>query len=193
MPAVMDGETASSGSGSGGAGVERDVVRLLLNDAAESERALAAEELRNVQAHAASAGFDPEATTRVSQRLYGESWRGRVFGPGDRAPTEVVHYLRHRPEWPAGTTLDQYRQSLAEAVGDSSAGVSLERIGGHWQLTFVTRSGRWRGPRGGDWIIVGYPVDYGYWTTGYQPEDPHIHLVTRRPGSERQRWLRQPS
>lgn len=193
MPAMVNGTTGGeSASRERDDGGEHRAVSLLLVRATRSGRSLTNDEQLRVRRHVA-AGFDATATARVGQRLIGQSWQGHVFGPGDRAPNEIVHFLRHRHEWPSGTTLGDYRHSLAEAILDPRGGIQVEQVGQTWRLAFIAPSGQWRGADGGDWILVGYTINYGYWTTGYQLPLSRGELLEQRPETERSRWLQRPS
>lgn len=108
---------------------------------------------------------------------------------------DIAHYLRHviaGREWPSGTTLDAYVRSLQLAVLDLRSGILLEVVHGVTRLTFLALAGPWRGPEGSDWILVGYDIDYGYWTTGYQLRES-LGERARRADIQERRWLREPS
>lgn len=172
---------------------QRDSIRRLLRDIAASGRDPTAAEIERIREHVAGVGFDPTAQTPVSRRLIGLSWQGHTFRAGERASTELVHFLRHREEWPVGTTLAEYRQSLADTVRNPGGGIRLEQIAGQWRITFIAPSGAWRGPLGGAWIFVGYTIDFGYWTTGFQPRQSLERTLAERQGIEQARWLQRPS
>ncbi len=144
----------------------------LLREAATGARRLTPDELRRVLEHVAHAGFDPTPNARAGGRLAGMAWQGRVLKGSDRLPPAEVHYLRHvvaRPEWPPGTTLGEYLDSIRAVILDAESGVLLSSWHGLLHLTVVRRSGSLRGPEGEEYVMVEYRVDHGYWTTAFQP------------------------
>ena len=105
--------------------------------------------------HVAQAGFDPGAHERARGRVAGLVWQGRVLAGRDMLTPVEVHYVWHvlkREEWPAGTTLGQYVQSIRDVVLDPDSGVFTHRYGTEWQLGVVRESRNLRGPRGADWV-----------------------------------------
>ncbi len=145
-------------------------------------------------AHVAQAGFDPQARERAGGRLAGVWWQGRALRGSDRLPPAEAHYLRHvvvGQEWPPGTTLAEYLRSIRAVILDPQSGLATRRYEDKaWQLTIVGRSGCWRGPGDGDWIMVDYRLDTGHWMTAYQfSGDPDARVLVK--GSE-VRWLRRP-
>jgi len=127
---------------------------------------------------------------RYAATLQGRTVRGR-----DQLPASERDYLKHvigLREWPSGTTLQRYVDSLRSTILDPSGGIFRSSIESETLLTFVAPSGRWRGPHGGDWIIVGYGLHYGHWTTGFQPRDGLARYADdTQKGSGR--WLHQPT
>lgn len=108
-------------------------------------------------------------------------------------PSAEVHYLRHviaQREWPVGTTLSQYIDSIQEVVRDARSGVVISEYQGVLQLTVVCLSGSFRGPDGDKWILVDYRIALGYWTTAFQPSEKLD--VLRGPDRRIIRWLRRP-
>ena len=84
------------------------------------------------------------------------------------------HFLRHvilQREWPDGTTMATYVESIGEVVRDPTSAVYLSRYGGAWQLGVIRRSGAYRGPGGYDWVLVEYRLETGHWVTANQPRD----------------------
>ncbi|MBI4504048.1 MAG: hypothetical protein HY691_00815 [Chloroflexi bacterium] len=105
-----------------------------------------------------------------------------------------AHYLRHvcaQQEWPEGTTIERYVESLRQTVSDPASGAFLSRYFSHVQVGFVGRPGRWRGLGGADWLLVEYRVDLGHWTTGFQPRRGLLYLEQDKK-REGLRWLRPP-
>jgi len=131
----------------------------LIIEAATGAHTLRPDELGRVLEHVARAGFDPDAVEEVRGRLAGVSWRGTRLKGGDRLPPSELKYLWHaveRQEWPSGTTLDEYLESLRAVVLDDRSGVFASRYQGEWQSGVVRRSGDLRGPRGFEWVLVEY-------------------------------------
>jgi hypothetical protein len=165
----------------------------LIVDAATTGRALTPDELRAMLDHVARAGFTPATTSRVGSLGAGTSWRGRTLRPGDRLLPVEAHYVRHvlgQQEWPPGTTLAQYVQSITAVILDSRSGILTCRYQGAWQLTIVGRAGAFRGPAGSPWILVEYRVGLGHWVTAHQPRVGLRVLLS--PMRTDRRWLRRP-
>lgn len=95
-------------------------------------------------------------------------------------------------EWPPGTTLAEYIQSIRDIALDPASGlfVSQFRTFG-WHHAIVGRADRWRGPRGYTWAMVEYRVTPGYWMTAFQMSQglAYFSAATRKAGQ----WLRQPN
>lgn len=108
-------------------------------------------------------------------------------------PPAEVHYLRHvivQKEWPEGTTLEEYVQSIREAVLNPEAGVFVNRFENQeWQLSVVAPTGRWLGPRGREWTLVEYRLSIGHWVTAYQLSDTW-DMIAGQPQRSDVRWLR---
>jgi hypothetical protein len=150
-------------------------------------------ELRRVLEHIAGAGFDPAPTSPVGGRGSGIQWQGRILRGSDRLPPAEVHYIRHVlsvPEWPPGTTLDAYLESLRDVIVDDRSGVIVSRYLGVWQVTIARRSDSLRGPAGHVWVMVEYRVGFGHWVTAYQPRDLMQELQS--PRRQDVQWLRRP-
>lgn len=165
----------------------------LIVEAATGMRQLTEDELAGVLAHVAGAGFDPAPVARIGGRLAGIVWQGRVLHGSERLPSAAVHYLRHvvaQVEWPPGTTLDAYLESIRGAILEPRGGVLTSRYQGEWQLAIMCRSGAWRGPDGAEWILVDYRVGLGHWVTAFQPAVGLQEL--QGPRRSDLRWLRRP-
>ena len=146
---------------------------LLILEAATGARPLTDEELQQVVDHVARAGFDP--TIRA----------GRTAA--------MRHFSKHvekQQEWPQGTTLELYLESIRTIVRDPYSGICVSRYQGAWQLGIVRRSGDFRGPRGFDWVLVEYRVEIGLWVTAYQAAEGLNELAS--PQRTEVRWLRRP-
>lgn len=168
-------------------------VTALINVAATGTRRLTPDELRRVLEHVAQAGFDPDAQERAGGRLAGTMWRGRILRGSDPLSPSEAHYLRHverGQEWPTGTTLQDYFQSIRDVVRDSYSGVITSQFQGASQLTIVRRTGDLQGTLGFPWILIDYRVATGYWTTAFQPRKRLA--VLRDPKREDIVWLRRP-
>uniref|UniRef100_A0A831WYQ1 Uncharacterized protein n=1 Tax=Thermorudis peleae TaxID=1382356 RepID=A0A831WYQ1_9BACT len=166
----------------------------LILAAATGARRLSDEELREVLEHVAHAGFDPNARERARGELAGIVWKGQVLGGSMMLPPAERHYIKHvllRREWPEGTTLEDYKESIRAVVLDPASGLATRRYEGRaWQLTVVRRNGALRGPADHEWILVDYRVETGHWMTSYQfSEDPQVE---RRRQATEVRWLRRP-
>lgn len=176
-----------------GAGSDHPINRLI-HQLAESRRPATAGEIEAIREHVASVGFDPTSMARVGDRISGLVWGGRVMHADDRLPNGQVHYLKHvmiGQEWPPGTRVGQYVESLRRAIRDPRGGIAIDSRFGFVRLTFVARSFAYQGPAGGEWILVGYTVDYGSWVTGYQPDNGLRRVVLDE--SKDGRWLRRPT
>lgn len=162
-------------------------------DAATGARALPPDELQRVLEHVAQASFDPSARERVRGRLAGVVWMGRVLAGSDELGSEELHYLWHvvrNREWPDGTSLAAYLESIRQVILDATSGVLTHRYQGVWTLGIVRRSGNLRGPGGHDWVLLEYRVERGHWLTAYQPERGLQTLESPRWSDIR--WLRSP-
>lgn len=166
--------------------------RLILEVAAGVRR-LTPEELQRVLEHVAEAGFDPNAQEQARGRVAGLEWRGGILRGSDRLPPVEVHYLWHvvrNREWPEGTTLEGYVESIRHVVLDATSGVFASHYQDAWQLGVVRGSREWRGPAEFPWVLVEYRVDRGHWVTAFQPREGLGAL--RSPYRRDIRWLRRP-
>ena len=80
--------------------------------------------------HVARVGFAVHTHERVRGRLAGMAWHGRTLRGSDMLPPADVHYLWHvvrRREWPEGTSLANYLESLRSVVLDAASGIPLGR------------------------------------------------------------------
>lgn len=152
-------------------------------------RDLSTDEIQKIVTYVSRADFEAEGAQRVGGRVAGQIWEGNVLRGSDRLPPGVVHYLKHvgvKEEWPVGTSLEEYYQSLQEIIEDPESQILVSKISGYWQVGFLGKSGDWRGPAGDDYIWVEYRLGYGYWVTGLQMSlDSDIFKVRR----ELMQWL----
>lgn len=171
--------------------LEVDAVHRLIQEAASAAPRLTPTDLRRVLVHVAQAGFDAAAREQVRGSLAGSEWRGMILKGSDRLPPAERHYLRHvrkLREWPVGTSLEEYIDSVRGVVLDPRSGAFTSRYQGALQLGIIRRSGDLRGPAGFSWVLVEYRLQTGHWTTAYQPDDSEAALAIQR--REGLRWLR---
>ena len=165
--------------------------RLML-EAATGARRLTRDELRQVLEYVAQAGFAPTPDVRA-KGLAGISWQGRILRGSDRITAAERHYLEHVmqvQEWPPGTSLQDYLDSIRDVILDNRSGAFTSRYFGQWQLGVVGRSGSLQGPDGHPWILVEHRVGLKYWVTAFQLKDGLRAL--RAPERTDARWLRRP-
>lgn len=146
-----------------------------------------------VLAHVAHAGFMSHPYEKVGNRIAGLTWQGSILAATDLLPSAETHYLRHvvaRPEWPAGTTLGDYLQSIEAVIRDPTSGVVVSRYRGRWHLAVIRRSGLLQGPGGFAYVMVEYRIRTGHWMIAFQPALGLQHFSS--PARTEQRWLRQP-
>jgi hypothetical protein len=174
---------------------ERAAHHLILTAALDPARQLTEEELTRIVRHIAAAGFDPNALERVRGNVVRTlRLRGEPMQPGDRLPPAEAHYLRHcvaQREWPSGTTLLGYLDSIARLLRDPASRFFVSRYQAAWQCGAIGPNRMLRGPEGKAWILVDYRLITGHWVTAFQwgfgPEaigDP-VH----DPRREEVRWL----
>lgn len=166
--------------------------RLILG-AVSGGRALSDSELERVLEHVARAGFDPNARERVRGRLAGFNWQGRVLAGADLLSPAEKHYVwhvLHNQEWPQGTSLQEYLDSIRQVILDPTSGVFTSEYQGAAQLGVVRESRELRGPAAFAWVLVEYRVDRGHWMTAFQPS---VGLpALQGPNRSDLRWWRRP-
>lgn len=131
------------------------IIRALTGDPLR-QKVLSVDDLEQVLAQVARAGFDPTTTTRVAARGIGILYRGPVIRAGDRLSPAEAHYIRHvlfAQEWPVGTSFADYLASLTATVLAPASGVFASTYQGVPQLGVLGRSGPARGPAGSGWIL----------------------------------------
>lgn len=169
-------------------------IKELIIEIIESGREATDDEIQRIREHVAGVGFEPGGWTKAGIHIHGLLWNGQIIHSNDRMSNLIAHFLRHtvaQQEWPTGTTLDEYIASLRRAVEDPEGGIALEKRFHQWQLSFIADARESQGLKSRGWILVGYPVEYGYWATGFQP-DLGLHHFTLDV-TEGERWLREPS
>lgn len=169
-------------------------VQQLVHALVASGDAATRAELEVIRTAVARAGYHAGSLTKGGVRAAGTLWQGRLLTGSERLPVGDIHYIRHvlkAQEWPLTTTYSTYVASLRDAILAPDGPVVLDVVAGTPRLTFFAPSGRSRGPGGGNWILVAYGVDYGYWTSGYQPRlEPEEHRQHFIGGASR--WLLSP-
>lgn len=163
----------------------------LMLELAAGARRVASADLGHILDHIAQAGFDPTRLETARGDIAGLTWQGRVLRGSDRIPPLGRHYLRHvvkRQEWPAGTSVEDYVQSIQQVIRDPTSGVFTSRFGVEWQIGIVRESGTLCGPGGADWVLVEYRVALGHWMTAHQFPGG-LEYLELRPRREI-RWLR---
>lgn len=176
-------------------GDESQTIITLIRDLGGTARAPAAHELDLLRGDLAGRVLMRRTAALADRDILGYVWQGRLIQAGDRLPLSVIKYLKHavdRLEWPARTSFQEYLESLTEAVVDPHGGIALERDAGSWKVTCVARSGRWRGPFGGPYIVVAFLPEKNIWLTGFQPEQGLLHVNTKLIESGG-RWIRTPN
>ena len=169
--------------------MEPPSVDRLIREVAETGRQATDAELQQIREHVTQAAFDPNARERVRGQLAGLVWQGKTLRGSDLLPPSDVHYLRHvihREEWPAGTSMDNYLESIVRAVLSSEGGVLLGRFQGVLQVGFFGPAGLLRGPDGAEWILVEYRVDTGHCVTAYQVD---LDTALRNSARSDLRWM----
>lgn len=139
----------------------------------ESHSTLTDEDLGRILALIGEAGFDPNSVVRRKG-----------------ITTEENHFVRHREEWPNGTTLVEYVDSGRIAALAATA-VMFSHYLGEPQITLFTPSGVLRGIDGGPWIMLEYRIGLGHWVTLHQPWMTLQEIVSDPRRSEVM-WLRRP-
>lgn len=174
-------------------GVHR--LRLLVDQLWRTGQAVTTEEIRMVRDVVARRGYDPAGTKRTLGRMTGQTWSGGIIAAGDAIPTAERDFILHariNQEWPTGTSLNEFIESLRSAVLDPDGGVFLAPSSrGGYELTFIARKANLRGPSGSGWILVGYEVDDGWWMAGFQPSSG-MNYVEGRTRLRSGRWLKSP-
>lgn len=166
----------------------------LIREAADGARVLTSSELQQVLQHVAAAGFDPLAREAARGPLRGLIWNGLPLAASTRIPADARHWLLHvrvNRDWPDGTTLLGYVQSLRTLILDPESGVFTNSYKGELSLGVIRSSRELRGPGGSAWVLVQYRVATGHWTTGFQPVDGLDEITKADWG--RVQWLRRPT
>ncbi len=166
----------------------------LIRAVSASDRPVTETELNRILDHVARAGFDEHAREAARGPLRGQMWQGQPVIGNTRLPPTVRHWLLHvqvKREWPLGTSLAGYVDSLRQVVLDPDSGVFVNTYSGEISLGIMRESRDLRGPDGYGWILVRYRVATGHWTTGFQPEAGLDEVSKSDWGHVR--WLRGPT
>lgn len=154
-------------------------------------RELNDDELQRIVEKITKAGFNREHSSLVKPEMAGIFWGGKYLKVGERLLTDEWHFVKHvlvRQEWPEGTSLTGYLDSLRAVIRNPESGIMISKYQGiYWQVAFIMQSGEYRGVGGGDFILVEYRDGYGFWITGFQPVDLQRQLQSYRSDI---RWLR---
>lgn len=156
--------------------------------------ALTPAELRVIREHVATVGYEPGATKRVSSDMVRKLWSGGVVKPRDRLPAGERDYIKHARagEWPESTTIADFLRTIRESILLDDGGIFIDQSDRNsLELTFISFLPHCRGLLGSGWVLVGFDVDYGWWTTAFQPVDGPRY-VTDRTRSGVGRWLTPP-
>lgn len=173
---------------------EHAAIAALVRSIGDARRRIADDELARLRAYLANHTLARPNRAQVDAEVGGHYWIGRVVMPGEWMDRRDAKYLKHvvgLGEWPDGTTVEEYMQSLFEALMDPGAGLAIERDVGSWKLTFAARSRQWRGPLGGPYIVVPFLPEKDLWLTGFQPEQG-LTTIERHWRTAGGRWLRTP-
>jgi hypothetical protein len=169
-----------------------DISRFI-HELLNSDREATEAEVRGLREHVAQVGFDPNARERVRGRGAGIIWRGRVIRGRDMLPPAEAHYIRHvlgDPEWPEETTFPEYLESIRQTIIDERSGIFLSYYQDRVQVGFIGRSRHWRGPNGGNWILVEYRQQLDHIMTAFQVES--LDHIAAHPRRSALRWLISP-
>lgn len=91
-------------------------------------RALSDDELQKVVDKVAKAGFNREHTSLVKPEMTGLVWKGKHLEVGARLPADEWRFVKHvldRREWPEGTSLDEYLESLRAVIRSPENGIMI--------------------------------------------------------------------
>lgn len=112
-------------------------------------RPLTSVEIGKITNLVAERGFNDNLLEKAGGRLSGISWQGNVVKGSDMLGAGIVHYLRHvvaYQEWPVGTSVDDYYQSIKEVALDKQSQLFVSRYHGVLQVGIVRESGKFAGP-----------------------------------------------
>ena len=113
-------------------------------------RPLTNKEIGKIDEHVAERGFNDNLLEKAGRRISGLNWQGKVIKISDRLGTGIVHYLRHvvaGNEWSAGTTLEEYYDSISQVVRDKQTKILISRYSGELQVGFTREAGKYAGAK----------------------------------------------
>lgn len=134
-------------------------------------RPLTNREIGKITNFVAERGFNDSLLEKAGGRLSGRKWQGNTIKGSDMLGAGVVHYLRHvvfGNEWPAGTTLEDYYESIRDVVGDSQTKMFISRYLGELQAGFVRDAGPYKGASSKGIFFVEYRISTGSVVTANQ-------------------------
>ncbi len=163
------------------------------------ERDLDEREREIVRDRVVGSGFPPREEAAPG-RLWGLTYQGHTYGPGDRELTGTLHYLDHavrERQWPDGTSEIQYYRDIEAVVFDESSRMFVswfrdEATGLYRpQLGIIGQTDEdMRGPGGASELIVEYRLDVRGWATAFQLEDAERRVRYQEAAGRRRnlRW-----
>jgi hypothetical protein len=119
----------------------------------------------------AERGFNDNLLEKAGGRLTGLEWQGNTIKGSDMMGSGIVHYLRHvvaGNEWPAGTTIDQYYDSISQVIKDNQTKIFVSRYSGELQIGFTRESGEYAGIKSRGLFFVEYRLKTGQVVTANQ-------------------------
>jgi len=147
-------------------------------------RPLTNKEIGKVTSFVAERGFNDNLLEKAGGRLTGLEWEGNTIRGSNMMGTGVVHYLRHviaGNEWPAGTTLEEYYDSISQVVQDKQTKVFISRYSGELQVGFTREAGKYAGTKSSGLFFIEFRLSTGSLVTANQAKifDDIINAVER--------------
>ena len=134
-------------------------------------RPLTNKEVGKIVDQVAERGFNNNLLEKAGGRLTGLEWQGNTIKGSDMMGSGIVHYLRHvvaHREWPVGTSVDDYYQSIKEVVLDKQSQLFVSRFRGALQVGIVRESGNFAGPGSKGLFFVEFRAETGHVVTANQ-------------------------
>jgi hypothetical protein len=185
---LADGVTVTVGSGgASGQRSSQHPVDRLLRELLASGRAPTAAEVHLVVDHIATAPFNSREIA-VDPEIIGQGYLGqRIPARASASLAQLWKRVLIDEQWSDGTTVEEYIADLRTSASDGMPKVMIavirESPSAGILAVNLTPDER-RGPNAGSLMFIGYSVNGGMITTGYQTDDlTRIKL----PGSAR--WL----
>ena len=147
-------------------------------------RPLTNREIGKITSFVAERGFNDNLLEKAGGRLSGRKWQGNPIKGSDMLGSGVVHYLRHvvfGDEWPAGTTLEEYYDSISQVVQDTQTKVFISRYSGELQVGFIREAGKYAGTKSSGLFFIEFRLSTGSLVTANQAKifDDIINAVER--------------